>query len=132
MQQMNGKNKNSAIEREDCLLETKHNETFGRYSIAKDFIPVGTVLFEEKPFVVGPKPCSLPICLECCCPVDGTSNGPRCLDCKWPLCDKCQQDPMKEFHPSECEIFSKNKVRFQNLPSKDMPCLQLDCITPLR
>lgn len=131
-QQINGTNKNPVEKSEDNFIETQQNDIFGRFSIAKEFIPAGTVLFEETPFVIGPKPNTTPLCLECCCSVDGTVNGSRCSNCKWPLCEECQKNLNLKYHCLECEVFTKNKVRFQNLPSADQLCLQLDCITPLR
>lgn len=124
--------KKNAEKNESILIETDQNDTFGRFIIAKDFIPAGTVLFEETPFVIGPKPNTPPVCLECCCPVDGTVNGPRCSDCNWPLCEECRKNANRKYHRLECEVFTKNRVKFQNLPTADQPCLQLDCITPLR
>lgn len=132
-QQTNGRKASvEALKNDDPLLETRRNSVFGRYCVAREPIQAGTILFEEEPFVVGPKPNTPPICLECCGAVDGSINGPRCPECNWPLCRDCQLDANKKYHLLECQLFVANKVRFQDFSSQTEPCLQLDCITPLR
>lgn len=110
-------------------FEIKENSELGRYSCATKDIVAGEILFEEYPFVVGPKPNSPPVCLVCCCPINGGTNGPRCPECRWPLCENCIGHNL---HRKECEIFVKNKMIFQDFPSFEEACMQLDCITPLR
>lgn len=110
-------------------FEIKENSEFGRYSTVTEDISAGGILFEEYPFVVGPKPNTPPVCLGCCCPVDGSANGPRCPDCRWPLCESCIGH---NFHNKECKLFVEKKVIFQDFPSYEDACMQLDCITPLR
>lgn len=108
------------------------SESMGRYATATKALTAGSVICEEYPFVVGPKPSSQAVCLECCGPVDGTSAGPRCNKCFWPLCEDCKLNSTRKYHSKECELFRENKVIFQNLPTANHECLQLDCITPLR
>ncbi|XP_037049425.1 SET domain-containing protein SmydA-8-like [Bradysia coprophila] len=105
------------------------NAEFGRYSCATKNISAGEVIFEEYPFVVGPKPNTPPVCLGCCCPLDGSADGPRCPPCRWPLCENCNGN---DLHRDECRVFVECKVYFQDFPSLEEPCMQLDCITPLR
>lgn len=114
------------------LLRIEQNSDFGRYAVVAKAVVAGTVILEELPFVVGPKPNTPCICLECCTPVDGTASGPRCQHCHWPLCEDCKLNSPRENHSIECAEFVKNKVKFQNLPNSNQICLQLDCISPLR
>lgn len=112
------------------LIEVTQNSEMGRYAILRKTVSAGEILFEELPFVIGPKPQTTPVCLGCCCPIDGTRMGPRCPKCEWPLCDvKC---PGSKWHEKECNLFVTNKVVFQNVTSSESICMQLDCITPLR
>lgn len=108
------------------------NDQLGRYTVATQTLPAGSIVFEEYPFAIGPKTSSPAICLECCAPVDGTSNGPRCNKCDWPMCDDCKLNSKRKLHATECELFQSRRVKFQNLPTAHQICLQLDCITPLR
>lgn len=110
-------------------FEIKENTELGRYSSAAKHIVAGEILFEELPFVIGPKPNTQPVCLGCCHPVDGSANGPRCPQCRWPLCATCIDD---DLHRKECQLFVKNKVIFHDFPDSENACMQLDCITPLR
>lgn len=114
------------------LLRVEQNSDIGRYAVAAKAVVAGTIILEELPFVVGPKPNTPTICLECCTPVDGTANGTRCQHCHWPLCDDCKLNSPRKNHSIECAEFVKNNVKFQNLPTANQICLQLDCITPLR
>lgn len=104
----------------------------GRYAVATKPLSAGSIIFEEHPFAIGPKAGSPAICLECCTPVDGSSNGPRCNKCGWPLCDDCKLNSSRQLHARECELFQSKRVKFQHLPTAHHVCLQLDCITPLR
>lgn len=110
-------------------FEIKRNYKLGRYSSAAKHIVAGETIFEEYPFVVGPKPNTPPVCLGCCYPVDGSVNGPRCPNCRWPLCVNCVDNSL---HRRECKLFVENKVIFHDFPSCEEACMQLDCITPLR
>ncbi|EDS26607.1 conserved hypothetical protein [Culex quinquefasciatus] len=102
----------------------------GRYAVTTKKLKAGEELFEEKPFAIGPKSDSPPVCLECCVPVDGSAFGPKCPQCGWPLCEECVRSVV--YHKAECDLFVKNKVKFQNVDDSTAGCVQLDCITPLR
>lgn len=110
-------------------FEIKESSELGRYTTVTKNVLAGDVIFEEYPFVVGPKPNVPPVCLVCCYPVDGSENGPRCSYCRWPLCENCINH---EFHVEECKLFVQNNVQFHNFASNEEACTQLDCITPLR
>lgn len=112
-------------------IKITENTTLGRYSVIDENVSPGEILFDEYPFVVGPKNNSKIICLGCCCPFDAaTTKIPKCAKCKWPLCENCVNE---QIHNLECEIFVKNSVEFYsfNATTNDV-CFQLDCITPLR
>lgn len=110
-------------------FEIKQSSEFGRFTTATKNILAGDIIFEEYPFVVGPKANVPPVCLVCCYPVDGSENGPRCAKCRWPLCGNCIGH---EYHREECDLFVQNHVKFLDFESYEEPCMQLDCITPLR
>lgn len=110
-------------------FEVKESSEFGRYSTVTKNLLAGDIVFEEYPFVVGPKPNVPPVCLVCCYPLDGSENGPRCPDCRWPLCGNCNGH---DFHSEECKLFVQNNVKFHDIANCEEPCRQLDCITPLR
>ncbi|XP_055638361.1 SET domain-containing protein SmydA-8-like [Toxorhynchites rutilus septentrionalis] len=117
----------------DKTFKVKENPELGRYGVAAKDLKAGEMLFEEKPFAIGPKVENPPVCLECCCPVDGGVTGPKCSHCGWPLCEECvsKQDDIV-YHKKECALFVKHKVKFQNVEDSTASCIQLDCITPLR
>lgn len=113
------------------FIQVQQNEELGRYVTVSQPVKAGDILFEELPFVVGPKPQTPPICLGCCSPVDGSDTSLRCLLCGWPLCGPlCQSKGLHD--EAECTVFAKNRVTFQSFSSTDDVCMQLDCITPLR
>lgn len=112
-------------------IKLTENRTLGRYAVIDEKVSAGEILFDEYPFVVGPKNNSKVLCLVCCRPLHGATNaGQRCPKCKWPLCEKCINE---QIHELECEIFARNSVAFYNSnETENEVCLQLDCITPLR
>ena len=111
------------------LIETKINNELGRYAVSNVDFKSGELIFSEYPFVVGPKPQTLPLCLGCCLPIDGSASGPKCLKCEWPLCS--ENCPYRDLHANECDLFVKNNVKFHPC-AIDSIAMQLDCITPLR
>lgn len=112
-------------------FEVLRNDELGRYGVAGKDLKAGEILHTETPLVVGPKQDSAVVCLGCNIFLDGTSSGPRCSKCGWPLCPDCENSEAP-LHRGECGVFVENKVKFQNLPREAMICLQLDCIAPLR
>lgn len=111
-------------------IVVQRNSQFGRYATVVENVKAGELLFDEKPYVIGPKPQTPVVCLGCCCPLIGSPNSSRrCSKCGWPLCsDSCS---FHELHRRECELFVSNQVRFIEQDSVEF-CMQLDCITPLR
>lgn len=117
----------------DKTFKVLENSEFGRYGVAAKDLKAGEILFEEKSFAIGPKVESPPVCLECCCPVDGGATGPKCSQCGWPLCEECAANQANiVYHKKECALFVKQKVKFLNVEDSTASCIQLDCITPLR
>lgn len=114
------------------LFFVDNKPEIGRFVRAKRRIEAGGIFIDEVPFVIGPKPCTPPICLGCYIPIDGSGDGPRCSRCRWPLCAKCDSIVDETHHAAECVVFIEHKVKFQNFPSTTDACMQLDCITPLR
>lgn len=113
-------------------FKVQQKETVGRFATAIKDLKAGSVVLEDTPFVVGPNPNTKPVCLECCAPVDGRKDGPRCNKCGWPMCDDCKLNSTRKYHQKECDLFVENKVKFFDLVSPHQICMQLDCITPLR
>lgn len=120
------------IQQKETFFKVQHKETVGRFATATKTLPAGSIVFEEIPFVIGPNPDTRAVCLECCAPVDGTTDGSRCNKCGWPMCVDCKLNSTRKHHSKECEIFQQNKVKFHNLVTPHQICLQLNCISPLR
>lgn len=114
------------------VIKVQEKDLVGRCVVASETLKAGSIVLEELPFVVGPNPSTRAVCLECCAPVDGTSNGPRCNKCGWPMCEDCKLNSTRKYHGKECELFQKNKVKFFDLVTPHQNCLQLECIAPLR
>lgn len=110
-----------------------YSAELGRYGVAARDLKAGEVVLEDRPFAVGPKVDSSPLCLECCRPVDGGRGGPKCPECGWPMCEECAADKQTiVYHKKECSLFAKHKAKFQAVEDSTASCMQLDCITPLR
>lgn len=112
-------------------FSVENSEIYGRFAVASEDLGAGEAFFEEFPFVVGPKPSSRCLCLECYRSIDA-ANGSRCKICFWPICENCNKIELKKYHKNECKIFSESKCKFFNQKDSDSICMQLDCITPLR
>lgn len=130
------------------LVEVKQNKTLGRYATVSKDVLAGEILFEEDPFVVGPKPQIGICCLGCCRLLVSNKNDvvnkpapvaftQRCAKCEWPLCS--ENCPMRRWHDeAECNIFAENRVKFYGILNDvdaddgENVCMQMDCITPLR
>jgi hypothetical protein len=114
-------------------FRVENSEVCGRFAVAAKDLEAGELFFEEFPFVIGPKPSSKCLCLECYRPLNAV-DGSRCSKCSWPLCEKCNEKNQNQFiyHQIECELFCDAKCKFFNLKDSVGICMQLDCITPLR
>lgn len=113
------------------LIQVKESQELGRYATLTNNVHSGDILFEEYPFVIGPKPNSSIICLGCYCSVDAEcETGAQCEKCKFPLCELCAENN-SDVHNEECKVFTENKIKFLGAVA-GQPCLQLEFITPLR
>ncbi|KAK4887586.1 hypothetical protein RN001_003857 [Aquatica leii] len=120
--------KEGAWSLQDIYFTIKYKDKVGRYATADVDLKPGDFIFAETSFAFGPKSDSPPLCLGCHIPLDCTT---LCSTCKWPVCNtNCELNPVhKKF---ECAVFSKAKVHFQKIFDLNEPCLQYECITPLR
>lgn len=99
------------------------NSTLGRFVRATRDIKCGEVILKERPYIVGPKVISTPICLGCHkslepqqfqIPIDDNKrktktvkNFYKCSKCKWPLCsEQCEKS---ESHIDECNLMIERK-----------------------
>ncbi|KAK5644162.1 hypothetical protein RI129_008007 [Pyrocoelia pectoralis] len=106
-------------------FQIRHNDTVGRYAVADSDLKSGDEVFSETPFAIGPKSDGPPVCLGCHTPVDCST---LCSSCKWPVCGELCEI-VSTHKEAECIVFTKAKVKFQGWAS---PCLQYECIMPLR
>ncbi|MPC50943.1 Protein msta, isoform A [Portunus trituberculatus] len=102
------------------------SENLGRYlEASRDILP-GEIILKDSPLVLGPRQVTVPVCLGCFTPVNGTYS---CTMCGWPLCGpECQEN---DLHKAECQ-FSRNRTSKVQV-HKFMQVNQMyECITPLR
>lgn len=102
------------------LFDVKHSQQFGRYMVASHETKQGEIILKEKALVIGPRPDSSVICLNCHRPP--VHKRARCSACRVAvLCGACNQ---AENHSSlECEVLS----RVSSSPSPDI-ILPLRCL----
>nr|XP_966477.1 PREDICTED: protein msta, isoform B [Tribolium castaneum] len=99
-----------------------------RHVVANRLIKSGEIILTETPFVYGPKPGSPVLCLGCFECVDSKT---ACSKCSWPVCGpECEF--LSSHKDNECEIFAKNRVKFNDVDDPYDVCLQYEGITPLR
>ncbi|KAK7070870.1 hypothetical protein SK128_003136 [Halocaridina rubra] len=103
-----------------------HSAELGRYLEASRDIAAGEIIIRDTPLLVGPKQVTIPICLGCFTPVDGSYS---CTLCGWPLCSpECEKIVL---HYPECQLSRNRPVKVQ--VNKFMQVNQMyECITPLR
>ncbi|XP_045622293.2 SET domain-containing protein SmydA-8, partial [Procambarus clarkii] len=102
------------------------SEELGRYLEASRDIQPGEVIMKDSPLVLGPRQVTVPVCLGCFTPVDGSYS---CSLCGWPLCGpECQNVVL---HYPECQLSRNRPIKVQ--VHKFMQVNQMyECITPLR
>ncbi|XP_076056980.1 SET domain-containing protein SmydA-8-like [Oratosquilla oratoria] len=103
------------------------SEVLGRYLEASRDIEPGEVILKDTPLLLGPKQVTVPVCLGCFTPVDGSYT---CTDCGWPMCSaECQSITL---HTPECQMstsYRGTKVQV----TKFLQVNQMyECISPLR
>ena len=98
-------------------------------------IKAGEPVLEDLPLtygpccLTGPTPGSLPVCLGCYRPVDGTCV---CSRCGWPVCgDECSR--VAQHRDNECRLFEDSGYR-PDVAGMDYGRPQLDyaAISPIR
>ncbi|KAG7176014.1 SET domain-containing protein SmydA-8-like [Homarus americanus] len=102
------------------------SEELGRYlEASRDILP-GELILKDSPLVLGPRQVTVPVCLGCFTPVNGSYS---CTLCGWPLCGpECQKVVL---HYPECQLSRNRPVKVQ--VQKFMQVNQMyECITPLR
>ncbi|XP_022921191.2 SET domain-containing protein SmydA-8-like [Onthophagus taurus] len=113
---------------EQADFEERRNDIVGRYAVSNRDLKAGELIFSEKPFAYGPKNDSPPVCLGCYAYIDCTY---LCSKCSWPVCNEtCENIPAHK--NAECEVFANAMAKFMNVQDPYAPCLQYECITPLR
>lgn len=98
----------------------------GNYLVASRNIKAGEVLFSEAPLVVGPSSVTIPVCLACYTPVDGSYRCPRS---NWPLCGPiCAK---MATHLPEVVVASQCEATFE-IDTYGEPCYLYECLLALR
>jgi len=97
----------------------------GNFLVAGRKIKAGEVLFTETPLVVGPSNISIPVCLSCYNPVDGSYK----CESGWPMCGptclkKVQHSP-EVLIPKQCD------AKFE-IDEYSEPCYLYECVLALR
>lgn len=106
--------------------EVAESPELGRYLTASRDVAAGDVLLKDVPLVIGPRQITMPVCVGCSSPVDGSHS---CSDCGWPLCNpECQQVIL---HQPECQASRARESKV--LITKFYQLNEMfECITPLR
>lgn len=98
----------------------------GNHLVANRSIKAGEVILREAPLVVGPSQMTIPVCLACYTPVDGSYKCPRS---GWPLCGpNCARATAKNPEvvvPAQCEAQFEIDEYYQ-------PCYLYECIIVMR
>jgi len=103
-----------------------HDPVLGHHLLANRNIKEGEVILTEAPLVMGPKQMTIPVCLCCYTPVDGSY---RCPKSGWPLCGppcakKVANNP-EVVVPAQCQATFEIDEYFK-------PCYLYECIIVLR
>jgi len=121
--------KNWKIHKPECKslpYKICSSSELGNYLVASRSIKAGEVVFTDSPLVVGPSAITLPVCLACYVPVDGSYKCPKS---GWPLCGptcakKVENSP-EVVIPSQCD------AKFE-IEDFNEPCYLYECVTILR
>jgi len=102
------------------------SEELGNFLVASRNIKAGEVIFTDSPLVVGPSAITLPVCLACYIPVDGSYLCPKS---GWPLCGptcakKVENSP-EVVIPAQCD------AKFE-IDDYSESCYLYECVTILR
>jgi len=98
----------------------------GNFMVASRDLKKGEILFNEPPLCIGPNAVTLPICLHCYTPVDGSFKCPKS---GWPLCGpSCAS---KVAHNAEVVVPTQCDAKFE-IDSYTEPCYLYECINVMR
>jgi len=98
----------------------------GNFLIANRNIKNGEVILHEAPMVVGPSQMTIPVCLACYTPVDGSF---KCARSGWPLCGpECAKAVA---HNPEVVVPAQVDAKFE-IDEYFQPCYLYECIVVLR
>jgi len=98
----------------------------GNYLTASRNIKKGETLFTEAPLCIGPTPITVPICLNCYTPVDGSFLCPKS---GWPLCGASCATAVA--HNAEVVIPAQCEAKFE-IESYTEPCYLYECVNVMR
>jgi len=120
--------KNWKIHKPICqalMYKICNSPDLGNYLVASRKIKAGEVLFTESPLVVGPSSITIPVCLACYVPVDGSykdeSGWPMC----GPTCKKKVQNSPEVLIPKQCD------AKFE-VEDYESPSYLYECVLALR
>ena len=98
----------------------------GRSLVASRALRAGQLVLQEKPAIVGPVACSVPVCLACHAP---TTPLYRCPQCQWPCCShECAES---RDHLEECRILAQDTKQI-GVPTSGDQTPRYDLILILR
>jgi len=101
-------------------------DELGNYLVASRDIKAGEVIFVDNPLVVGPSSVTVPVCLLCYTPVDGSYKCPKS---GWPLCGPTCAKRVE--HNPEVIIPAQCEAQFE-IESFNEPCYLYECIIIMR
>jgi len=102
------------------------SKEMGNFMVANRNLRAGEVILQEAPLVVGPSQMTVPVCLSCYTPVDGSY---KCPNSGWPLCGPaCNKLVVKN---PEVVVPAQTEATFE-IDEFFEPCYLYECITPLR
>jgi len=98
----------------------------GNFLLANRSIKCGEVIISEAPLVLGPSQMTIPVCLACFTPVDGSYKCPKS---GWPLCGpECAKAVA---HSPEVVVPAQVDAQFE-IDGYFQPCYLYECIVVLR
>lgn len=106
--------------------KVEQSPELGKYLVAARDLRKGEVIFSEPPLVVGPVAVTVPVCLNCYTPVDGSY---KCRKSGWPLCGpKCEKAVE---HNAEVVIPHQTEGRFE-IDDYTSTCYLYECVGAMR
>eukprot|EP00095_Tigriopus_kingsejongensis_P011425 maker-scaffold953_size76948-snap-gene-0.8 protein:Tk11425 transcript:maker-scaffold953_size76948-snap-gene-0.8-mRNA-1 annotation:"hypothetical protein DAPPUDRAFT_194440" len=111
-----------------CAFKICSSSVIGRHVVATRDLRPGELVLSENPLLIAPMAYTVPICLACFKPVDGSI---RCTTCGWPMCsDLCIGSSN---HVPECTLNnSRGKPIPDEVGSNSVPNPIYEAIATLR